>query len=430
MKRRLFTILFGCSLLFAHEARAGSLTVFCSSSGTEMALCQSESRAWEKETGNTVTLIPLPSDWITILPLYRQVLSAPTAAADVLVIDGTWLGTLAPMLGALEAKQDDHDLAPGPFLSIGRRVAVPWYRDVGLLFYRQDLLDRYHLPVPDTWDDLTREAHLIQDGERTHGQHDMWGYVWQGRTAESLICNALEWFGPKGGTLVSENGTVELDNALAHQALARAVGWLGAVSPPGVLSDDEEATRGAFQTGHAVFMRNWVYAWALANAPGSPVAGKVGVAPLPHVQTSDPARGVDGTVYLGMARNTAHRTEARAFIQYLTSASIERERAIAGAYIPARHALLDDPMVRAALPIIPLIRQALDHPVIRPVAATGVDYPQLAWRVENGFHDILRRQVTITEGLHTLSQTLLGMARRGAWCQSLSRPNLCMEKTQ
>lgn len=430
MKRFVLIILSGCALLHSLPASAANLTVFCASSAQDMELCHSESQGWARQTGNTVTLVSLPADWITILPLYRQVLAAPSAAADVLVIDGTWLGSLASRLGTLDAQEDDTDLAPAPFLSNGRRVALPWYRDIGLLFYRQDLLDTYHLPVPATWDDLTQEARLIQEAERARNQPRMWGYVWQGRTAESLICNALEWFGATGGTLVAENGTVSLDNDAARQALARAANWLGTISPPAVLSDDEEATRGAFQTGHAVFMRNWVYAWALTNAPDSPVAGKVGVAPLPHTASADTPQGVDGTVYLGMARNTAHPVEARAFIQYLTSPAIERQRAIAGAYIPARQSLLDDKAVTAALPLIPLIRKALDHPVLRPVAATGVDYPQLAWRVENGFHDILRRQIPPADGLHTLSHTLRNMALRGAWQANAQHQHFSVENTQ
>ena len=48
-----------------------------------------------------------------------------------------------------------------------------------------------------------------------------------------------------------------------------------------MLNYAEEEARGVFQSGNAVFMRNWPYAWALANAADSPVKGKVGMAVLP-----------------------------------------------------------------------------------------------------------------------------------------------------
>ncbi len=54
------------------------------------------------------------------------------------------------------------------------------------------------------------------------------------------------------------------------------------ISPPGTLNYGEEEARGVFQSGNAVFMRNWPYAWALSQAGDSPVRGKVAVAPLPR----------------------------------------------------------------------------------------------------------------------------------------------------
>jgi len=419
-----------CLFLSSREAIAGSLAVFCSSSGTEMALCQAETRAWARATGNTVTLVPLPSDWGTILPLYRQLLSAPKPVVDVMVMDGTWLGTLAPMLGAITPVPEDDDLEPGPFVSGGRDVALPWYRDIGLLFYRRDLLEKYRLPVPHSWDELAAEASTIQTAERARGEAAMWGYVWQGRTAESLICNVIEWLGSAGGTMVSENGRPDLDNEHARAVLARASGWIGTISPAGVLSDDEEAARGAFQAGHAVFMRNWVYAWALANDPQSAIAGKVGVAPLPRENASEPPRGVDGTVYLGMARGTAHRVEALSLMRYLTSREVERARTVAGAYIPARRSLLDEPDVLAALPVLDTIRPALFHPVLRPVAQTGMDYPRVAWLAANGFHETLRGQHDASNTLHWLSGAFEVMARVGRWPGILVEINVPQEKTQ
>ena len=43
----------------------------------------------------------------------------------------------------------------------------------------------------------------------------------------------------------------------------------------------EEPIRQMFGSGKAVFMRNWPYAWTIYNTRGSPVFGKVGLAPLP-----------------------------------------------------------------------------------------------------------------------------------------------------
>ena len=82
--------------------------------------------------------------------------------------------------------------------------------------------------------------------------------------------------------IVDADGKITINNPQAAQALDMAKGWIGTISPEGVLNYAEEEARGVFQSGNAVFMRNWPYAWALANAADSPVKGKVGVAVLPQ----------------------------------------------------------------------------------------------------------------------------------------------------
>ena len=52
----------------------------------------------------------------------------------------------------------------------GKLVAMPWFADAGLLYYRKDLLEKYKRPVPQTWAELTETAPPIQDGERKDGR--------------------------------------------------------------------------------------------------------------------------------------------------------------------------------------------------------------------------------------------------------------------
>jgi ABC-type glycerol-3-phosphate transport system substrate-binding protein len=40
---------------------------------------------------------------------------------------------------------------------------MPWFADAGLLYYRRDLLDKYDRPVPETWDELTETARIVQE---------------------------------------------------------------------------------------------------------------------------------------------------------------------------------------------------------------------------------------------------------------------------
>ena len=122
----------------------------------------------------------------------------------------------------------------------GKFVALPWYVDAGLMFYRKDLLEKYGKPVPTTLGGAHRNR---QDhpGWRAAGAKDMWGYAWQGKSYEGLTCDAIEWIGSyNGGTIVDTSGKITIDNPEAAEALKVAAGWVDTISPPGVLNYDEE----------------------------------------------------------------------------------------------------------------------------------------------------------------------------------------------
>lgn len=92
------------------------------------------------------------------------------------------------------------------------------------------------------------------------------GLCFQGNAYEGLTCNALEWVKSSGGgQIVEADGTVSINNEQAAAAIDRAKGWIGTISPQGFLPIRRKKSRGVWQTGNAVFVRNWPYAYALGN---------------------------------------------------------------------------------------------------------------------------------------------------------------------
>ena len=258
-------------------------------SGSSSQLCQQGAKAWAEQTGNQVNVISTPNSATERLALYQQILAANSADIDVYQIDVIWPGILASHFIDLAEHIPEDQIEPAlsrrssrTTRSTARLVAMPWFTDAGILYYRKDLLEKYGKQPPATWQELTETAKEIQDGERADGNDKMQGFVFQAKAYEGLTCNALEWidsFG--GGTIVAEDGSITINNEKAAQALDLAATWIGAIAPEGVLNYAEEEARGVFQSGNAVFMRNWPYAWALGNADDSAVKGKIGVAALP-----------------------------------------------------------------------------------------------------------------------------------------------------
>ncbi|MBI4629871.1 MAG: extracellular solute-binding protein [Candidatus Rokubacteria bacterium] len=87
----------------------------------------------------------------------------------------------------------------------GRVWALPWTMNVGLLYYRTDLLARHGLAPPTTFDELVSQVRRIRSGERDPG---LQGYLWQGKQYEGLVVNVLEAFWASGTRLLAGDGTV------------------------------------------------------------------------------------------------------------------------------------------------------------------------------------------------------------------------------
>src|SRR5690606_25400266 len=101
------------------------------------------------------------------------------------------------------------------------------------------------------------------------------------------------------------------------------------------LAWQEEQTRFAFQSGDAVFMRNWPYAYPLLqNAAESRVAGKIAVAPMPAGPGGTHTATLGGA-HLGINTRSAHPDAAWQLVAYLTAPEqlVERAR-LAGQYPP------------------------------------------------------------------------------------------------
>ncbi|WP_445010159.1 ABC transporter substrate-binding protein [Vreelandella stevensii] len=399
--------------------QAADLTISCGAVGAELTLCQEGVRAWEEKTGHRVDVVSTPNSSTERLSLYQQILSANSSDIDVMQIDVVWPGLLANHLLDLREVLGD-DAAEGHFETIvvnntidDRLVAMPWFTDAGVLYYREDLLEKHGHDVPTTWQALTETAREIQAAERAEGNSRMQGFVFQGRAYEGLTVNALEWvasFG--GGTVVDNDGEVTINNERAAQALDLAASWVGDIAPEGVLNYTEEEARGVFQGGNAVFMRNWPYAWALAQSDDSDVRGKVGVVQLPAGGDEGQSAAGLGGWNLAVSRYSDNPELAADLVAFLTGEEEQKRRAIQASYNPTLDALYQDEEVLEAVPFFGTLYETFTNAVARPSAPTGDAYG----RVSNAFfsttHDVLSGSKDGAQGVADLEGELLRLKRR------------------
>jgi len=246
----------------------------------------------------------------------------------------------------------------------GRVWALPWNMNVGLLYYRADLLAKYGLRPPRTWDEMIAQIRQVRAGEQ---DPRLEGYLWQGKQYEGRVVNVLEAFWGAGTEVLAPDGTVFPHPERATAALAFLRGLIeSGASPPWVTAGDEELTRRPFGDGRAVFLRGWPYALDLFEAADSAVRGRVGVAPLPGRTPATAGIGSTGGSHLGISRRTAHPVEAIALARFLTSERAQRAM-LAGTLYPARMALYHDAALVARHPALPQMHELMLAGRPRPV---------------------------------------------------------------
>ena len=400
-------------------SHAADLTISCGAVGAELQLCKEAVEAWSKQTGHHVEVVSTPNSATERLSFYQQILSAQSADIDIIQIDMVWPGMLAKHLmdlrevlpanatqGYFQAQVDNATVN-------GRLVTMPWFTDSGLLYYRKDLLEKYNLPVPQTWEEMTVTARSVQQAERTAGNPNAWGYIFQGRAYEGLTCNALEWISsqPEGG-LVNSRGDIVVNNQASRTALTLAKSWVGDISPRGVLNYTEEEGRGVFQSGNALFMRNWPYVWALVQSQDSAVKDKVGVAPLPRGGDAGSHASTLGGWGLAVSRYSAQPKLAAELVSYLSSAQEQKRRALIGAYNPVVESLYQDPELLAAMPYYSQLHSILNAGVMRPASVTADRYPRVSNAFFDRVHGVLAGELPVDQALADLESELTRIKRR------------------
>lgn len=421
MRLRTHTSLFALALagLIAGTASAAELSIVSGAVGRDIDELRKHLDIFEERTGHTVSIVTMPASTTDQFGQYRLWLSAENPDIDVYRVDVIW----APQLASHFVDLSEHaqDVVKDHFPAIiesqtvdGRLVAMPMFTDAPALYYRTDLLEKHGFEPPATWVELTETARAVMEAERAEGNNDIWGFVWQGAAYEGLTCDALEWVKSNGGgQIVEPDGTISINNENAAEAIDLAATWVGTISPPGVLGYREEESRGVWQLGNAVFMRNWPYAYALSNSDDSAVKDLFAVRPLPVGPSGDQNAATLGGWNLAVSNYSSDQEAAIELVMFLASEEIQKDRAIETTRLPTLPALYEDPDVLAAQPVIGEWLPIFQEAVPRPSAPTKANYNQVSQEFWTAVHSTLSGNGSAAENLQQLERNLMRIRRSG-----------------
>ena len=334
----------------------------------------------------TFIQLPPPSSSTEVHQALVQQLARRNGTPDVFTQDVIWIAEFASAGWALPLNSYfgpsvQQEYFPGLVQACtfrGKLTALPWYVDSGMLYYRTDLLQQAGAAVPTTWQELTDTAAKIQ---RSGGAK--FGYLWQGKQAEVLVCNLVEVVASAGGGILAPDGKTVL---IAEPPAVEAVQFLydtinkSKISPQDVLSWDEEPSRGPFTAGESAFLRNWSYVYKIAEDPSSSsIVGKVGVAPLPHFPNGKSAACLGGYQY-GVNAHTQNREAAIDFITWMSSPATQLRFATGLGLAPTRPSVFEQPALIQQQPFMHTLKDVFVGATPRPVTPK---YPQVTLALQS-----------------------------------------------
>ena len=367
-----------------------------------------------QETGIRVRHLPTPETTLDQLDLVRKLLRQGSTTPDVSGVDVIWPGVLSEELMDLrpylstELSSINTDVAASYTIK-GKLVAVPYHSDIGVLFYRRDLLRRYgYKAPPHTWDELEQMAARIQSGERARGQKDFWGFTWPGAAGEGFTCNALEWqVSEGGGRIIEADGTISVNNPDAIRSWQRAAHWIGWISPRSVTSLEEwDAINDFYHAGTSAFFRGWARSYLLSIRDIPSIQDQIGMTNIPAGGNAQV--GTLGGFGLGISRASRHTPEALQLVQFLVHQELKLEEARSGQELRNGQESYDPTAIlRNNRNSAGNGKQPVSGVVARPSTVAGEKYEEVSRAYIQAVRSVLLGQSRAPEAAASLEQELV-----------------------
>ncbi len=312
-----------------------------------------------KKEGIDITVREMPSDTGAYFDQMRTMLQAGSGEVDVFAGDVSWpaqfgsngwLADLSKQFTPAERKAYLPSSVEGNEWE-GKIYGIPFFTDVGLLFYRKDLLAKagYSGP-PETWDELKEMALKVMSEDPSIED----GFTFTGARYEGGTILGNEFIETSGGSVI-DGDTVEADQPPAIEGLETQRSMVtSGVSPAAVANFEEGDAATPFLAGRSVFLRNWAYVFGeLSNPEVSEIKpSEVGVASVPRASTEIPPVNVGGGWNLYVNEYSDSQEAAIALAKFISSEEQQIHTAETIGYLPTRTAVYEDPALIRSQPAI------------------------------------------------------------------------------
>ena len=196
----------------------------------------------------------------------------------------------------------------------GSCYGVPLYMNTEVMWYRKDLLEKYDLEVPTTWEEMYEAAKIITEGENG----EAYGAAMPMGTNDMLATRWLHLYVRSAGeTLITEDGKADLTSPTAIDGIKYWVKVFNDCSPSDAMNYNtlDEAT--LYYQGKLCFDFNTGFQIGGVEANRPDLMDQIDCAPIPRVNSGDPEVGCEtNTTPLVIWKNSKHPEICEEFIKF------------------------------------------------------------------------------------------------------------------
>ncbi len=344
--------------------------------------------------------------------LLARSLRSKSDRLDVFTVDYIWTARFAkwsePLDNYFSEKDKANILSPTlqSCLSENKLVAMPLYIDIGMMYYRKDLLAK----LPDakqieqrlqnsiTWEELFALQKRL-------GMNDRPFYIFQGNDYEGLNCNFFEILASLDENYFRGN-KINLNTPTARRALQMLVDfiYINKISPPIVTQFDENKSYEYWLNSNAMFVRGWsnfIENYRMLHNDTSKFE-YVGRASLPHF-AGHKATSVYGGWNLMVSKFSTKKEAAIEFIRFLQTEEAKKILFEQGDYIPVNRDVYADSVYLKKYPKLIFYRKLIERGFHRPFL---IEYTKIADIVSHYVHLALKKEMTVDEALTKASSMI------------------------
>lgn len=336
--------------------------------------------------------------------LITRTLRSRNSRIDIFAVDQIWVPRFAkwaePLSGYFSKKELDQLLPQALSTCVfnDSLFAVPFFIDVGVLYYRKDLIKKItnsehieeKLEKGITWDEL-----IELKNKNMHGNYV---YVFQGDAYEGLICNYFEMLGGEGGNFYNK-GKYDVYNPHSIKSAQRLVDMIykNKVTPAQVAEFDESKSYEYALENDILFFRGWPTLIRYSNLVSRTMSklNLLSEAPLPK-NYGDHSTATIGGWNLVLSRYSSVKKEAVTFIKFILSQEVQELNYKSGSYLPILKSFYTDTKLLNKYPRLNKFKKIIQNGVHRP---SDYNYTKISDVLSMYLNKALKKELSVEEAL-------------------------------